>query len=151
MAKKGTPEYEIWKAKFLQKRAETKIVTNSFEKNSLVLKLKKNLKDSLIEENDLLLFMFLSDVDPKTLSVSALDAVKEKFDLEQEHFEILVGFFKTLSKDILKLRLHGVNNFYRVHKDYDSYPVDFREKFTKQNFTNKYGYNLESVIKAKTS
>ena len=150
MAKKGTPEYEIWKAKFSKKRAEIIAQANSFDKDPLVQKLKKNLSSSLIEEKDLLLFMFLSDVDPNTLSVSALDSVREKFNIEQSEFENLVGFFRTLSKDILKLRLHGVNNFYRIHKDFNSYPESFREKYTKQNFVQKYGYNLDSVIKAKS-
>ena len=150
MAKKGTPEYEIWKKKFLEKRAINSSSSKSFESCFLTTKIVKNLKNSLIDENDLLLFMFLSDVDPNTLSVSALDSVKEKFSLLQYDFDNLVGFFKTLSKDILKLRLHGLYNFYKVNSAPDSYPQDFREKYTKDNFIKKYGYSLDLVFKAKS-
>ena len=149
MAKKGTPEYEIWKEKFLQKRAATQV--NPFEKLQLVTDLVKRLKDSLIEESDLILFMFLSKVDPETLSVSALDSTKIKFKLEDEDFNNLVGFFRTFSKDILRLRLHGMYNFVKVNQAFDTFPADFREKYTKQNFTKKYGFNLDAVIKAQSS
>lgn len=146
MAKKGTPEYEIWKAKYLQKRELIK-KADTFENSSFVSKLKKKLTDSLVEENDLIMFMFLSKVEPNTLSVASLQAVKTKFDLEQEYFDNLVSFFKTLSKDILKLRLIGVNNFYKINQQPESYPPTFQSKYSKDAFKMRYGYDLSTISK----
>lgn len=149
MAKKGTPEYEIWRAKYLQKRELLK-KADTFENSSFVSKLKKKLTDSLIEENDLIMFMFLSKVEPTTLSVAALQVVKTKFELEQEDFDNLVSFFKTLSKDILKLRLIGVNNFYKINQKSESYPLDFQAKYSKDAFKERYGYDLATISKVYT-
>lgn len=146
MAKKGTPEYEIWRAKYLQKRDLLKKV-ETFENNSFVLKLKKKLADSLLEENDLIMFMFLSKIEPATLSVASLQEVRTKFDLDQEDFDNLVSFFKTLSKDILKLRLIGVNNFYKINQKPESYPDGFQDKYSKDAFKERYGHDLATISK----
>ena len=146
MAKKGTPEYEIWRVKYLQKRELLK-KADTFENSSFVSKLKKKLTDSLLEENDLIMFMFLSKIEPTTLSVAALQEVKTKFELEQQDFDNLVSFFKTLSKDILKLRLIGVNNFYKINQKPESYPADFQAKYSKDAFKIRYGYDLSTISK----
>ena len=146
MAKKGTPEYEIWRGKYLQKRALLK-KDDTFENSFLVNKLKKKLVDSLIEENDLIMFMFLSNVEHTTLSVASLQKVKTKFELEQEDFDNLVSFFKTLSKDILKLRLLGVYNFYKINQKPESYPIELATKHSKEAFKERYGYDLGTISK----
>lgn len=146
MAKKGTPEYEIWRVKYLQKRELLK-KADTFENSSFVSKLKKKLTDSLLEENDLIMFMFLSKIEPTTLSVAALQEVRTKFDLEQEDFDSFVSFFNTLSKDILKLRLIGVNNFYKINQKPESYPADFQAKYSKDAFKERYGYDLTTISK----
>lgn len=148
MAKKGTPEYEIWLKKFQEKKNLQTPRTESFEENTIVKKLKKKLLESLVEENDLLMFIFLSKVEANTLSLSAISVIKDRFNLDEDSFNLLSSFFKTLSKDILKLRLIGIYNFYNYNEKPESYPHTFQSKYSKENFKEKYGYDLSLISKA---
>lgn len=155
MPKKGTPQYEIWKQKFQQKiqqkRAsfEAKSRKQVFENQKTVSSLKKKVKENLIDEQDLLMLMFLADVDPNTLSVAALQAIKDKFKIEDEELGYVVSFFKTLAKDQLRLRLIGVYNFYKINKAPDTWPSDLCRKHTPELFKEKYGYRLDVISKVK--
>lgn len=148
MPKKGTPQYEIWLEKFSQKKPVQQV--ESFESQNVVLRLKNKLSSSLIAENDLLMFMFLSHVEADTLSISALQPIRDRFNLEDSSYTFLVSLFKTLSKDILKLRLIGIYNFFNFNEKPTSYPLAFHSKYSSDNFREKYGYDLASIMKTYT-
>ena len=148
MARKGTPEYEIWKMKYQERRKASILKECSFLTNSFVITLKKKLKKSLLDESSLIMFMFLSKIDYNTLSVFALSAIKDRFLLDESDFNNIVNFFKTLSKDILKRRLLGVNNFYRVNQAPDTWSLDFQKRYSKQEFKERYGCDMQQVFKA---
>lgn len=151
MPKKGTPQYEIWKEKFSQKRAEIKSQPRKliFDNQRTVSSLRKKIVENLIDEQDLLILMFLSDIDPQTLSVASLSAIQTKFKVEDEELGYVVSFFKTLAKDQIKLRLIGVYNFFKVNTNPSSYPDDFKQKYSAGRFKEKYGYSLDALLKLK--
>ena len=151
MPKKGTPQYEIWKQKFHEKRALIKVQPRKqvFDNQRTVSSLKKKIQENLIDAQDLLMLMFLAEIEPSTLSAASLQAIQVKFKVEDEEQGYVVSFFKTLAKDQLKLRLIGVYNFYKVNKAYETYPEEIRKKYSAERFKEKYGYGLEALSRVK--
>lgn len=149
MPKKGTPQYEVWKEKFQTKRNSVEVATLYDSATRFFSSLKKKVTDRIIAEPDLLILLCLANVEASTLSPASVVQAKDILSLGDSDIAYLQGFFRSLDRDQLRLRLIGVFNFLKVNASPDSYPEQFKERYKKANFKSKYGYSLITLTRVK--
>lgn len=125
MAKKGTPEYDIWYIKYKERRAQ--IAQTKSPAAKTMRKLEKESKAKTVDVNILTLYAHLKD------------------QISEDNQETLDRLYTEYTEEERKTAELKLSNFLKVLRHSDQYPTHIVHKYSEEAFKETYDVPYKNV------